>query len=67
MAYKLLLGVNGLWCKEKLTGRGGVFYGNELNRIELSETFLSQDKVNLNSQENALIGADPATAASGLS
>jgi flagellar hook-associated protein 3 FlgL len=43
-----------------------VFYGNALNQINLSETFLSQDKVNLSSQENALIGADPAVAASDL-
>ena len=44
-----------------------VFYGNALNQINLSEAFLNQDKVNLSSQENALIGADPATAASDLS
>jgi len=44
-----------------------VFYGNALNQINLSENFLSQDKVNLSSEENALIGADPAAAASQLS
>jgi flagellar hook-associated protein 3 FlgL len=44
-----------------------VFYGNGLNQITLSETFLSQEKVNLSTQENSLIGADPATAASDLS
>jgi len=44
-----------------------VFYGNALNQINLSENFLNQDKVNLSSQENALIGADPAAAASQLS
>ena len=44
-----------------------VFYGNALNQINLSETFLNQDKVNLSSQENSLIGADPAKAASDLS
>jgi flagellar hook-associated protein 3 FlgL len=43
-----------------------VFYGNGLNQINLSETFLSQDKVNLSSQENILIGVDPAKAASDL-
>jgi len=43
-----------------------VFYGNALNQINLSETFLNQDKVNLSSQENALIGVDPAKAASDL-
>jgi DNA-binding NtrC family response regulator len=44
-----------------------VFYGNALNQINLSENFLNQDKVSLSSQENALIGADPAAAASQLS
>ncbi|HLZ13072.1 MAG TPA: flagellar hook-associated protein FlgL [Candidatus Acidoferrum sp.] len=44
-----------------------VFYGNALNQINLSENFLNQDKVNLSSQENALIGADPVKAASDLS
>jgi len=44
-----------------------VFYGNGLNQITLSENFLNQDKVNLSTQENSLIGADPATAASDLS
>jgi flagellar hook-associated protein 3 FlgL len=43
-----------------------VFYGNGLNQITLSENFLSQDKVNLSSQENALVGVDPAKAASDL-
>jgi len=43
-----------------------VFYGNSLNQIALSENFLSQDKVNLSTQENALIGVDPAAAASNL-
>ncbi|HWZ97422.1 MAG TPA: flagellar hook-associated protein FlgL [Candidatus Dormibacteraeota bacterium] len=44
-----------------------VFYGNALNQITLSENFLNQDKVNLSTQENALVGADPAVAASHLS
>ena len=44
-----------------------VFYGNALNQINLSENFLNQDKVNLSSQENSLVGADPAAAASDLS
>ena len=43
-----------------------VFYGNALNQITTSENFLSQDKVNLSSQENDLVGVDPATAASDL-
>jgi flagellin-like hook-associated protein FlgL len=41
-----------------------VFYGNNLNQISLSESFLSHDKLNLSQQENSLAGADPATAAS---
>jgi flagellar hook-associated protein 3 FlgL len=44
-----------------------VFYGNGLNQIALSENFLNQDKVNLSTQENSLIGTDPATAASDIS
>ena len=47
--------------------RQRVFYGNALNQINLSENFLNQDKVNLSSQENSLVGADPAAAASDLS
>jgi flagellar hook-associated protein 3 FlgL len=43
-----------------------VFYGNALNEMNLSESYLNQDKLNLSTQENALIGADPATAASEL-
>ncbi|HTQ60237.1 MAG TPA: flagellar hook-associated protein FlgL [Candidatus Solibacter sp.] len=43
-----------------------VFYGNALNQITSSEDFLNQDKVNLSSQENSLIGADLATASSNL-
>jgi flagellar hook-associated protein 3 FlgL len=43
-----------------------VFYGNGLNQINLSESFLNQDKLNLSSQENALVGVDPAKAASDL-
>ena len=40
-----------------------VFYGNNLNQISLSESFLNQDKLNLSQQENGLVGADPATVA----
>jgi flagellar hook-associated protein 3 FlgL len=40
-----------------------VFYGNALNQIDLSENFLNQEKINLSSQENTLIAADPAKAA----
>lgn len=43
-----------------------VFYGNALNQISASENFLNQDKVNLSTQENSLIGADLATASSNL-
>jgi flagellar hook-associated protein 3 FlgL len=43
-----------------------VFYGNSLNQINLSQTFLNQDKINLSSQENALVGVDPAKAATDL-
>jgi flagellar hook-associated protein 3 FlgL len=43
-----------------------VFYGNGLNQVNLSESFLNQDKINLSSQENSLVGVDPAKAASDL-
>jgi flagellin-like hook-associated protein FlgL len=43
-----------------------VFYCNALNQINLSQTFLNQDKINLSSQENALVGVDPAKAATDL-
>src|ERR1700730_7857159 len=43
-----------------------VFYGNALNQINLSQAFLNQDKINLSSQENALVGVDPAKAATDL-
>jgi flagellar hook-associated protein 3 FlgL len=39
-----------------------VFYGNALNQISTSENFLNQDKVNLSTQENDLIGANVASA-----
>lgn len=44
-----------------------VLYSNGLSQMNLSENFLNQDKVNLSTQENALVGADAATAASDLS
>ena len=44
-----------------------VFYGNALNQLNLSENFLNQDTINLSSQENALVGVDPAKAATDLS
>ena len=44
-----------------------VFYGNAMNQVDLSESFLNQDKVNLSSQENSLVGADLAQTATNLS
>jgi flagellar hook-associated protein 3 FlgL len=44
-------------------GAQRVFYGNTLNQITQTESFLSQDKINLSVQENTLIGIDPAVAA----
>ncbi|MGA2097382.1 MAG: flagellar hook-associated protein FlgL [Candidatus Acidiferrum sp.] len=43
-----------------------VQYDNSLNQLSSSEDFLNQDKVNLSTQENALIGAALATASSNL-
>jgi flagellar hook-associated protein 3 FlgL len=43
-----------------------VFYGNALNQINQSESFLNQDQLNLSTQQNALVAVDPATAASDL-
>jgi len=40
-----------------------IFYGNNLNQINLSENYLNQDKLNLSQQENSLAGADMATVA----
>ena len=40
-----------------------VFYGNALNQINLSESFLNQEKVNLSQAENGLAGADLAVVA----
>jgi flagellar hook-associated protein 3 FlgL len=40
-----------------------VAYGNGLSQINLSETFLNQDKLNLSQQENTLEGADLAAVA----
>jgi flagellar hook-associated protein 3 FlgL len=44
-----------------------VFYGNAVNQVQSTENFLSQDKLNLSTQENTLVGADPATAATEFS
>lgn len=40
-----------------------VFYGNALNQINVSESFLNQDQLNLSQQDNSLVGADMATVA----
>jgi flagellar hook-associated protein 3 FlgL len=44
-----------------------VFYGNAINQLDSNQTFLQQEKVNLSSQQNDLVGIDMATAASNLS
>ena len=44
-----------------------VFYGNSLNQLQSAESFLSQDTVNLSTQQNSLIGADLTKAISQLS
>lgn len=44
-----------------------VFYGNALNQINLSESFLNQEKVNLSQEENGLVGADLAAVATNFS
>ena len=41
-----------------------VFYGNALDQINQSESFLNQDQLNLSEQENTLVGANLATVAS---
>jgi flagellin-like hook-associated protein FlgL len=40
-----------------------VFYGNALNQINQSESFLNQEQLNLGQQENGLAGADMAAVA----
>jgi flagellar hook-associated protein 3 FlgL len=47
-------------------GTQRVFYGNALNQVSSSEDFLNQETLNLSTQENSLVGADLATAASNL-
>jgi flagellar hook-associated protein 3 FlgL len=47
-------------------GTQRVFYGNALNQMSQSENFLSQEKINLSTQENSLVGVDPAAAATNL-
>jgi flagellar hook-associated protein 3 FlgL len=47
-------------------GTQRVFYGNALNQVDLSENFLNQDKINLSSQQNTLVGANPAQVVTNL-
>ncbi len=42
---------------DSLTGQR-IFYGNAINQLNSTQTFLQQEKVNLKSQENTLVGAD---------
>ena len=44
-----------------------VFYGNTLSGLTEQENYLGQEKVNLQTNENQLVGADPTTAASMMS
>jgi flagellar hook-associated protein 3 FlgL len=44
-----------------------VFYGNAANQLNSNQSFLQQESVNLKSDENNLVAADPVTAASNLS
>jgi flagellar hook-associated protein 3 FlgL len=44
-----------------------VFYGNALDQLSSASTFLNNDKVQLSQQENNLVAADPAQAATNLS
>lgn len=44
-----------------------IFYGNTVNQLNSATTYLQNDKVNLASQENDLIGVDITKAASDLS
>jgi flagellar hook-associated protein 3 FlgL len=43
-----------------------VFYGNTVNELNSNQSFLQQEKVNLQTQENTLVGVDMATAATEL-
>jgi flagellar hook-associated protein 3 FlgL len=44
-----------------------IFYGNTLSGLTQQDNYLGQEKVNLQSNENQLVGADPTTAASAMS
>jgi flagellar hook-associated protein 3 FlgL len=43
-----------------------VFYGNNLQQLQASRTFLNSDKVQLASQENSLVGVDLSTSITNL-
>jgi flagellar hook-associated protein 3 FlgL len=43
-----------------------VFYGNALQQMQSSQTFLNSDKIQLASTENSLVGADMATSITNL-
>jgi flagellar hook-associated protein 3 FlgL len=44
-----------------------VFYGSAVNQLTANQSYLQQEQVNLQTQENTLVGADMATAATNLS
>ncbi len=44
-----------------------VVYGNTINQLNSQESFLSQEKITLTSQQSSLVGIDAATAAENLS
>ena len=44
-----------------------VFYGNGLSQLEADQTALNQQTTNLKAQDNTLVGADAAQAATALS
>jgi flagellar hook-associated protein 3 FlgL len=44
-----------------------VFYGNAINQLTSNQSFLQQEKVNLQTQQNGLVGIDTAQAATDLS
>ncbi len=43
-----------------------IFYGNAVNQLNSTQTFLNQEQVNLKSQQNSLVGADITKAATDL-
>jgi flagellin-like hook-associated protein FlgL len=49
-----------------LVGQQRTFYGNVMSQLNSQETFLQQETVNIQSQQNTLVGADTATAATEL-